>query len=459
MEEEDFEGYVKQFCPGLRYPYEVAYDDGDEEWGWFSTTQFHTDEVSRKYSWLTDQDEAVAKAAAKALLHLEGPTATSAKPAPASISAVVASSTASAAAVGSVAPTLTGTVGSIAFRKDQLRAARDVLSNKALGQAPSASVIRSTGLVAPAGSTSSPAALPNPVLTSDSQRGSTVRVAQSVAPELPENHALMAASSSEAAAMQPASEPAQSPAKGKAALKEANAPSQISGPAAAKLQLTAGAQPPTRKRKSNQLQHGNSGPAEASLAGADKVDAALPAGVARSHLGDFIAETDGSQPDVTSTTSGDQGVHTAQQKEANKLISENTAKQKAAAEKRVKHANDPQFSAITKEHKRKRLRKMSERDACDPQMKAAEEVEVCISSQQPCCMCIAGPGLFCCACVPLLHAWGSRCFGLLWDGPHVAKLAEVFCCLCLHLALRLTLHSKEICKPSATNVWSCFYCN
>ena len=63
-EEEDFEGYVRDYEPGGDFPYEVAYDDGDEEWGHFSATHFHTDEVNRKYTWLTEQDVAVSAAAA-----------------------------------------------------------------------------------------------------------------------------------------------------------------------------------------------------------------------------------------------------------------------------------------------------------------------------------------------------------------------------------------------------------
>lgn len=389
MEEEDFEGYVKQFRADSEYPYEVAYDDGDEEWGWFSTTLFHTDEVSRKYSWLTDQDEAVAKA----LMKLEGPTA-----APANTARLEsASSTAPAAVVASVAPTLTRTVGSIAFKKDQLRAARNVLSHKASGQVPSTSVDQPAGLTVqpagnsstPAANSSTPAAWPKPVLLSDNERGSTGQLAESVAPKLPENPALKGDSSRKAPAVQSAPEPAQSPTNGKAALTEANARAQISGPAAAKLQLTASAQPSTRKRKSTQLQHGSNGVIEASLADVDvEVAAALPAGVARSRSGDIIAKTDGSQPDgsqpqpdAINNATGDHALHAAQQQQASRPSPERTAKQKAAAEKRVKHANDPQLNAATKEHKRRRLRKVSERDVSDPQMKTADDTEVCTSPQ------------------------------------------------------------------------------
>ncbi|KAL3151956.1 hypothetical protein ABBQ32_001081 [Trebouxia sp. C0010 RCD-2024] len=388
MEEEDFEGYIKQFRPG-EYPYEVAYDDGDEEWGWFSTTLFHTDEVSRKYSWLTDQDEAVAKAAAKAFMHLEGPTAASANTAKPESS----SSTALAAVAPSVAPSLTGTVGSIAFKKDQLRAARNVLSHKALGQAPSTSVIHPAGLTVPAGNVSAPAPWPKSVVLSANERGSTGQLAESVAPKLPKNPTLKADSSREAPAVQSAPEPAQGPTNSKAAVTEANARTQISGPAAAKLQLTASAQPPTRKRKSTQLQHGSNGSTEAPLAAVDdKMAAALPAGVATSHSGEIIAKTDGSQPDgsqpdgsqpaVTNNATDDQALRAAQQQQASKASPERTAKQKAAAEKRVKHANDPQPNAATKEHKRRRLRKVSERDASDPQMKTAGDLE-CVDGARP----------------------------------------------------------------------------
>lgn len=67
QEETDFEGFVRDFQPGADFPYEVAYDDGDEEWGYFSDKHFHTDEVNREYTWLTDQNESVAKAAAAVL--------------------------------------------------------------------------------------------------------------------------------------------------------------------------------------------------------------------------------------------------------------------------------------------------------------------------------------------------------------------------------------------------------
>ena len=374
MEEEDFEGYVKQFRPGLKYPYEVAYDDGDEEWGWFSATQFHTDEVSREYSWLTEQDEVVARAAAKALMQLEGPTAPStdsAKPETASASAVTTSTTVAA----SVAPTNTGTVGSIALKKDQLRAARDVLSNRVSGQAApgqsaAANIYHQTGS-AKGGSIRTPAVVSKPV-NRDTQRGSEVQPAQS-ALGLPEKHASKADGSSKASAMQSTDKPSQSP-KGKAALKEADALSRVSAAAAAKLQLSAGAQPPTRKRKSDQLQEGNDVPSKASLASADT----LQSGIARSHSEGLIAEAKADQSD-SAEVADEQQAPTAQQQQANKLSPEKTAKQKAAAEKRVKHANDPQLNADVKEQKRRRLRKVSERDASDPQMNAANDMQVCTS--------------------------------------------------------------------------------
>lgn len=376
MEEEDFEGYVKQFRPGLRYPYEVAYDDGDEEWGWFSATQFHTDEVSRKYNWLTDQDEAVARAAAKALMQSEEPTAPptdSAKPETANASAVTTSN----AVAASVAPASTGTVGSIALKKDQLRAARDVLSHRASGQAApgqaaSANLLHQTGS-AKGGSISTPAVVSKPVL-SDSQRGSASQPAQSAAPSLPETFANKADSSSKAPAVQYTDKPTRSP-KGKAALKEANSQSRVSAAAAAKLQLTAGAQPSTRKRRSDHLQDDNSVPSEAFLASA----ATLPTDIVRSHCEDLLAETKANQSDLPKVE-GEQQAHTAQQQQG-KMSPEKTAKQKAAAEKRVKHANDPQLNADVKEHKRRRLRKVSERDASDPLMKAADDMQVCTSPQ------------------------------------------------------------------------------
>ena len=420
MEEEDFEGYVKQFRPGLRYPYEVAYDDGDEEWGWFSATQFHTDEVSRKYSWLTDQDEAVARAAAKALTHLEGSTAPPtdlAKPETASALAVTTSDAMSA----SVAATNTGTVGSIALKKDQLRAARDVFSNRASGQAASANIIHQTSS-AKDGSISTPAVVSKPVL-SDAQRGSAVQPAQS-AVALPENHADKADGSSKAPAMQFTDEPTQSP-KGRAALKEADAQSHVSAAAAAKLQLTAGAQPPSRKRKSDQLQEGNSAPSNASLASA----ATLPSGIARSHSEDLIAETQANQSDPTKVAD-EQHAHNAQQQQQPKPLSpEKTAKQQAAAEKRVKHANDPQLNADVKEQKRRRLRKVSERDASDPQMKAADDMQVCTRPYQPCPACIC---------------W------LTATGPDAQPYVNV--------AFMLLLHAHCCCMEVLTAIWQVLPC-
>lgn len=369
MEEEDFEGYVKQFCPGLKYPYEVAYDDGDEEWGWFSTTQFHTDEVNRKYSWLTDQDEAVAKA----LMQLEAPTAPptdSAEPATASKPAAATSSTVPTAMVACVPPTNTGTVGSIALKKDQLRAARDVLSNKASGQAVSGSSIHQLGS-AKGGSSSIPAAVAEPV-HSGTQTGSAVQPAQSISPPLPDNHAR------EAPAMQSTDKPAQSP-KAKVALKEANALSRVSAAAAAKLQLNAGAHSPSRKRKSAQLDS-NSVPPEASLANA----ASLPTNGSQLRSEDLVAETSGKQSDLTTVADNQMAQTAVHHQQARELSPEKTAKQKAAAEKRVKHANDPQLNADVKENKRRRLRKMSEKDTPDVQMKAADKVQVCTTPHQPC---------------------------------------------------------------------------
>lgn len=364
MEEEDFEGYVKQFCPGLRYPYEVAYDDGDEEWGWFSMTQFHTDEVDRKYSWLTDQDEAVAKA----LLHLEAPAAPptdSAKPEPASTPVAATSSAAPTAVVASVAPSNTGTVGSIALKKDQLRAARDVLSNKASGQAASGSSIHQSGS-AKGGSSSSPAAVAEPA-PSSTQTGNAVQLVQSAPPSLPDNHA------HKAPAMQCTDKPAESP-KAQVALKEANALSRVSAAAAAKLQLTAGAQSPSRKRKSDQLDK-NSAPPEAPLASA----ASLPTEGAHIHSEDSIAQSTSKQSDLTTVADNQMAQTAVHQQQARKSSLDKTAKQKAAAEKRVKHANDPQVNADVKENKRRRLRKMSEKDAPDLETKAADEVQVCTS--------------------------------------------------------------------------------
>lgn len=55
---------MRDYKPSETFPYQVAYDDSDDEWGYFTPTHFHTDEVNRKYSWLPDQDAVIAKAVA-----------------------------------------------------------------------------------------------------------------------------------------------------------------------------------------------------------------------------------------------------------------------------------------------------------------------------------------------------------------------------------------------------------
>ena len=146
QEEEDFEGFVKRLRPNSKYCYEVAYDDGDEEWGWFSDTHFHTDEVQRRYTWLQEQDEKIAQAAAKALAAVEG-----SKQTPASVESEAlgasADRTGDAAALQAATVRASGAVGNLAQRKDQLRAIQDVrLDSRTIVSAASPSSSHDNGL-------------------------------------------------------------------------------------------------------------------------------------------------------------------------------------------------------------------------------------------------------------------------------------------------------------------------
>lgn len=128
QEEEDFEGFIKRFRPDSTYCYEVAYDDGDEEWGWFSATHFHTDEVQRRFTWLQEQDEQVAKAASKAWAALEGSQhVLSSFEQNASTASV--ERTSNAAPKAAATATASVAIGNLALRKDQLRVTQEVVSD------------------------------------------------------------------------------------------------------------------------------------------------------------------------------------------------------------------------------------------------------------------------------------------------------------------------------------------
>ena len=366
-EGEDFEGYVKQFCPGLKYPYEIAYDDDDYEWGWLSATHFHTNEVSRKYSWLTDQDQAIAKAVEQVQSRLERPAAASATTAqaqPAGISSVVNTSRANPQPVSaSTAPAVTGTVGSIAFKKDQLRAARDVLSDKAAGQtAAAASSSCQNGLAADT-STSPPAALPG-LLDSHADKDNTGHPTQSPPTQIANKQA--PGINGEAPASQDAGKPVEC--SGEAAVQGAHAKPWVTASAAAKLQLTAGAPSLSRKRKNNQLYDDSSEPNSAAPRVTLTSDAASKPPVGAT------ADASANESDLMTNDQVMVGAAPQQQQQQPDMMqqqpgpsSEKVAKQKAASEKRVKHAHDPQLKAEAKEHKRKRLRKVSEMGAADLQ--------------------------------------------------------------------------------------------
>ena len=355
MEGEDFEGYVKHFRRGTKYSYEVAYDDGDEEWGWFSASHFHTDEVSRKYSWLTDQVEVVARALLQVQTQPQGAVlAETAQPQAAGKPAgIVSSSLHPTAAAGAVAASIAGSVGSIAGKKDQLRATQISLSDRAAGHAAAAAAASNGQQHGAANSTSEAVSSSNP------EQGTPAQPAQSVAPQPHVSHILKAGSSNQAAPIQDSITPVQHSSEDIADLSSADTQPRVSASAAAKLQLTAkgpslGHTSPIRKRKSNQLQSESSAPADASTA------------VAKTRLPSDAAQSAGSQSVLASIP--DHVAADPVTRQGRESSPEKTAKQKAASEKRVKHAHDPQLKADAKEHKRKRLRKASELETPDGQL-------------------------------------------------------------------------------------------
>lgn len=372
-EGEDFEGYVKQFCPGSKHPYEIAYDDDDYEWGWLSATHFHTDEVSRKYTWLTDQDQAIAKAVEQVRSQLGQPAAaaaaTTAQAQPAGISSAVSISRADSQPVSAPAePAVTGSVGRIALKKDQLRAARDVYSDKAAGPTAAAAAAAAesnncqNGLAADM-SASLPAAAPGLALNSDADRGTTNHPSEASPTQIANKP--VPGSSGQAPASQHAGKPVKG--SGQDELQGAHTKPRVSASAAAKLQLTAGAPSSNRKRKNDQLYDGSNEPADVGTA---QTRVTLPSDAASKPSGGAIADASGNESDPVQDDQAVGGAAPQQEQQQSGPSSEKTAKQKAASEKRVKHAHDPQLKAEAKDHKRKRLRKASEMGAADPQSSA-----------------------------------------------------------------------------------------
>ncbi len=445
MEEEDFEGFVKQFRSDFEYPYEVAYDDGDEEWGYFSATHFHTDEVRRRYTWLHDQDEAVAKAAAQVWQTLEAT-----EPQPVKASAEATSNTTASRPAAAVP---SGAIGSLALRKDQLRAMKDVLSDS------------KTVVSAAAASSSQHDSLPQPVSTQSAQP-QTKAASQSVGQSRPNSLSSLVPSAAqrigtaepstsdrsmpvaksnakldasgdaqrpEASMIQPSASENGS-AAGLAASKEAGASKAIDKPveqqerskasrlpgdgdqrgrvsaaAAAKLQLDSGQQKqltPTKKRKAASLQDASNGlsvaqtstsvddaaavandklqvdkdadlpsvhcmsvestdPAESQAAEASKVSMALhePQVLPGAAAHDSPQQQAPSEPAKSPLAVLEQQQHTDAPGKGQRPSPEKSAKQQAAAEKRIKHAHDQRSKgepSSSKEPKRRRLRKASE---------------------------------------------------------------------------------------------------
>ncbi len=281
QEEEDFEGFIKRFRPDSTYCYEVAYDDGDEEWGWFSATHFHTDEVQRKFIWLQEQDEQVAKAASKAWAALEGSQhVLSSLEQKASTASVERTSNAAAPKAAATA-TASGAIGNLALRKDQLRAIQDVLSDsKPVIPSPASSSHHQNGLQQ---ASSQSALLAKPSSTSASQQQpaslsdlvpSTTELAVSTQRSAPDAK-LAAAADAKPIVLAPDTT-STDPVASKAAhdgqptiVQEPSRASQLSAgdslrpkvspSAGAKLQLETGKQPskqvtPTKKRKAACLQ-------------------------------------------------------------------------------------------------------------------------------------------------------------------------------------------------------------
>ena len=430
QEEEDFEGFIKRFRPDSTYCYEVAYDDGDEEWGWFSATHFHTDEVQRKFTWLQEQDEQVAKAASKAWAALEGSQhVLSSLEQKASTASVERTSNAAAPKAAATA-TASGAIGSLALRKDQLRAFQDVLSDSKPVIPPAASGSRHKNGLQQASSQSAVLAKPSSTSASQQQPASlsdlvpsATELAVSTQRSAPDAK-LAAAADVKPTVLAPDTTSAD-PVASKAAhdgqptmVQEPSRASQLSGDgslrpkvspsAAAKLQLETGQQPskhvtPTKKRKAASLQEPNGSVPEIEASASTHTNAV------NGHAADgSMKETAGDQAsaasaqvqpakqiaqsspktanlpetlalqaaasEITQEQAQPQGrkspsVDAGQQRHAGapghtkRPSPEKAAKQRAAAERRVKRAHDslskPQPSPV-KEGKRRRLRKASE---------------------------------------------------------------------------------------------------
>ena len=457
QEEEDFEGFVKRLRPNSKYCYEVAYDDGDEEWGWFSDTHFHTDEVQRRYTWLQEQDEKIAQAAAKALAAVEGSKQT---PASAESKALDASAerTGDAAALQAATVRASGAVGNLAQRKDQLRAIQDVrLDSKTIVSAASPSSSHDNGLQQtssqPAHSDTAPS-LPSASQrqpTSLSQLVPSGAERASLAPPAASDATLTAAArvkgpiasiaqptalTSEDASADRSDSKAMQTSKGSldpVKLQEPDSNGQlltagsmlqkVSASAAAKLQLDAGQHPskqviPNKKRKAIDLQEPSSSmdgaqdPASVTdgHAGVQMDDEAVLAPAvqasASSSLQTRTANQEGTQPvdtpmsppkapellaDASKTAeqptqrkhlaSAHDGASQQQYGDAplrtKRPSPEKNAKQKAAAERRIKHAHDVHNKAErspVEEKKRRRLKKASELET----MSEAEPVKLAI---------------------------------------------------------------------------------
>lgn len=470
QEEEDFEGFVKRLRPNSKYCYEVAYDDGDEEWGWFSDTHFHTDEVQRRYTWLQEQDEKIAQAAAKALAAVEG-----SKQTPASVESEAlgasADRTGDAAALQAATVRASGAVGNLAQRKDQLRAIQDVrLDSRTIVSAASPSSSHDNGLQQtssqPAHSDTAPS-LPSasqrqptslsqlvpsgaeraslaPPAASDAIPTAAARVKGPIA-SIAQPTALTSedasADRSDSKAM-PTSKGSLDPVK----LQEPDSNGQlltagsmlpkVSASAAAKLQLDAGQHPskqviPNKKRKANDLQEpsrsldGAQGPVFVTdgHAGVQMDDEAVLAPAvqasASSSLQTRTANQEGTQPvdtpmsppkaqellaDASKTAEqptqskhlasahdgASQQPHGDAPRRTKRPSPEKNAKQKAAAERRIKHAHDVHNKAEpspVEEKKRRRLKKASELE----NLAEAKPVKIAIKTDAICLDEIAEP--------------------------------------------------------------------
>ena len=430
QEEEDFEGFIKRFRPDSTYCYEVAYDDGDEEWGWFSATHFHTDEVQRRFTWLQEQDEQVAKAASKAWAALEGSQHVLSSFEQKASTASVEHTSNAPAPKAAVTATASGAIGNLALRKDQLRAIQDVLSDsKPVMPSPASGSRHKNGLQ----QTSSQAALlAKPSSTSASQQQpaslsdlvpSAAELAVSTQRSAPDAK-LAAAPNAKPTVLAPditsaesvASKAAhvgqpimvQEPSKASQLSREGSLRPKVSPSAAAKLQLETGQQPSkqvthTKKRKAASLQEPNNSMPETEAPAsthANAVNGHVDEGSMRETAGDQASAASAQEqpakqiaqpspkaaslpetlvlqaeaPENTQEQAQPQGrespnLDAGQQQHAGapghtkRPSPEKTAKQKAAAERRVKHAHDPlskpQPSPV-KEGKRRRLRKAFE---------------------------------------------------------------------------------------------------